>query len=146
MSTTKTLSDRKIIRKMSQQLSMLDRGWLEKDSSSNRNLRNTRKLKSLWSAWDDDPSVRPVICQRIKQLTYETFYDQKKIIHSLTNIILEVISLESKILSKKVVMLDGKELLRVMHEDHSDSIDINLQTVLKEILNVSETSEHQTNG
>ena len=72
--------------------------------------------------------------------------DQKKTIQSLTNIILEVISSESNILSKKVVMLDGKELLRVMHEDHSDSIDINLQSVLKEILNVSETSEHQTNG
>ena len=146
MSTTKTLSDRKIIRKMSQQLSMLDRRWLEKDSSSNRNLRNTRKLKSLWSAWDDDPSVRPVICQRIKQLTYETFYDQKKTIQSLTNIILEIISSESKIVSEKAILLDGTDILRVIHEGQCDSIDINLQSVLKEILNVSETSEHQTNG
>mgnify|MGYP001369472833 CR=1 FL=1 len=146
MSTTKTLSDRKIIRKMSQQLGMLDRRWLEKQSSSNRNSRNRRKLKSLWSAWDENPSVRPVICQRIKQLTYETFYDQKKTIQSLVNIILEVMSSESKILSKKVVMLDGKELLRIIQEGHSNSIDINLQTALKEILNVSETTEHQTNG
>ena len=146
MSTTKTLSDRKIIRKMSQQLGMLDRRWLEKQSSSNRNSRNRRKLKSLWSAWDENPSVRPLICQRIKQLTYETFYDQKKTIQSLVNIILEVMSSESKILSKKVVMLDGKELLRIIQEGHSNSIDINLQTALKEILNVSETTEHQTNG
>ena len=146
MSTTKTLSDRKIIRKMSQQLSMLDRRWLEKDSSSNRNSRNTRKLKSLWSAWDDDPSVRPVICQRIKQLTYETFYDQKKTIQSLTNIILEIISSESIIVSEKAILLDGTDILRVIHEGQCDSIDINLQSVLKEILNVSETSEHQTNG
>ena len=146
MSTTKTLSDRKIIRKMSQQLGMLDRRWLEKQSSSNRNSRNRRKLKSLWSAWDENPSVRPVICQRIKQLTYETFYDQKKTIQSLVNIILEIMSSESKILSKKVVMLDGKELLRIIQEGHSNSIDINLQTALKEILNVSETTEHQTNG
>ncbi|MDG1988080.1 MAG: hypothetical protein P8J18_08880 [Halieaceae bacterium] len=146
MSTPKPLSDRKIIRKMSQQLGMLDRGWIEKKSSKNRNSRKAKKLKSLWSAWDEDPSVRPVICQRIKQLTYETFYDQEKTIQSLANIILEVISSESKILSKKVVMLDGKELLRVIHEGHSDSIDINLQTTLKEILNVSETTEHQANG
>ena len=142
MSTPKTLSDRKIIRKMSQQLGMLDRGWLEKKSSSNPKSRNTRKLKYLWSTWDDDPSVRPVICQRIKQLTYETFYDQKKTIQSLANIILEVISSESKILSKKLILLDGKELLRVIHEGNNDTIDIDLQTVLKDILNVSETTEH----
>ena len=146
MSTTKRLSDRKIIRKMSQQLGMLDRGWLEKQSSNNSKSRNARKLKSLWSAWDEDPSIRPIICQRIKQLTYENFYDQKKTIQSLADIILEVISSESKILSKKVILLDGKELLRVIHEDHSDTIDIDLQTVLKDILNVSETTEHQTNG
>ena len=145
MNTIKTLSDRKILRKMSQKLGMLDRGWLEKESSSDHNSRNTRKLKSLWSAWDEDPSVRPVICQRIKQLTYENFYDQKKTIQSLANIILEIISSESKILSEKVILLDGTDILRVIHEGHSDSIDINLQTVLKEILNVSETSEHQTN-
>ena len=146
MSTTKNLSDRKILRKISQKLGMLDRRWLEKDSSSNRHLRNTRKLKSLWSAWDEDPSVRPIICQRIKQLTYENFYDQKKTIQSLTNIILEIISSESKILSEKVILLDGTDILRVIHEGQSDTIEINLKTVLKEILNVSETSEHQTNG
>ena len=146
MSTTKRLSDRKILRKISQQLGMLDRGWLEKKSSSNRNSRNTRKLKSLWSAWDEDPSVRPVICQRIKQLTYENFYDQKKTIQSLTNIIEQIISSESKILWKKVILLDDTDLLRVIHEGESDTIEINLQTVLKEILTVSETSEHQTNG
>ena len=146
MSTTKRLSDRKIIRKMSQELRMLDRGWLEKQSSNNSNSRNARKLKSLWSAWDEDPSIRPVICQRIKQLTYENFYDQKKTIQSLADIILEVISSESKILSKKVILLDGKELLRVIHEGHSATIDIDLQTVLKDIVNVSETTEHQTNG
>ena len=146
MSTTKILSDRKILRKISQKLGMLDRRWLEKDSSSNRHLRNTRKLKSLWSAWDEDPSVRPIICQRIKQLTYENFYDQKKTIQSLANIILEIISSESKILSEKVILLDGTDLLRVIHESQSDTIEINLQTVLKEILNVSETTEHQTNG
>ena len=146
MSTTKRLSDRKIIRKMSQQLGMLDRGWLEKQSSNNSESRNARKLKSLWSAWDEDPSIRPIICQRIKQLTYENFYDQKKTIQSLADIILEVISSESKILSKKVILLDGKELLRVIHEGHSGTIDIDLQIVLKDILNVSETTEHQTNG
>ena len=146
MSTTKRLSDRKIIRKMSQELRMLDRGWLEKQSSNNSNSRNARKLKSLWSAWDEDPSIRPIICQRIKQLTYENFYDQKKTIQSLADIILEVISSESKILSKKVILLDGKELLRVIHEGHSATIDIDLQTVLKDIVNVSETTEHQTNG
>ena len=146
MNTIKTLSDRKILRKMSQKLGMLDRGWLEKESSSDRNSRNTRKLKSLWSAWDEDPSVRPVICQRIKQLTYENFYDQKKTIQSLANIILEIISSESKILREKVVLPDGTDLLRVIHEGHSNAIEINLQTVLKEILDVSETSEHQTNG
>ena len=146
MSTPKTLSDRKIIRKMSQQLGMLNRGWLEKKSSGNRSSRNTRKLKSLWSVWDEDPSVRPVICQRIKQLTYENFYDRKKTMQSLANIVLEVISSEAKILSKKIVLLHGKELLRVIHEDHSDSIDINLENVLQGILNVSETTEHQTNG
>ena len=146
MSTAKRLSDRKIIRKMSQQLGMLDRGWLEKQSSNNSESRNARKLKSLWSAWDEDPSIRPIICQRIKQLTYENFYDQKKTIQSLADIILEVISSESKILSKKVILLDGKELLRVIHEGHSDTIDIDLQTVLKDIVNVSETTEHQTNG
>ena len=145
MSTTKILSDRKILRKISQKLGMLDRGWLEKKSSSNRNSRNTQKLKSLWSAWDEDPSVRPVICQRIKQLNYENFYDQKKTIQSLANIILEIISSESKILSGKVILLDGTDLLRVIHESQSDTIEINLQTVLKEILNVSETTEHQTN-
>ena len=146
MSTPKTLSDRKIIRKMSQQLGMLDRRWLEKQSSSNRNSRNRRKLKSLWSAWDENPSVRPVICQRIKQLTYETFYDQKKTIQSLANIILEIISSESKILSKKVILLDGTHILRVIHEGQSNTIDIDLQIVLKEVLNVSETTEHQTYG
>ena len=146
MSTTKRLSDRKIIRKMSQQLGMLDRGWLEKQSSNNSESRNARKLKSLWSAWEEDPSIRPIICQRIKQLTYENFYDQKKTIQSLADIILEVISSESKILSKKVILLDGKELLRVIHEGHSATIDIDLQTVLKDIVNVSETTEHQTNG
>ena len=146
MSTTKTLLDRKILRRMSQQLGMLDRGWLEKLSSSNRNSRNAQKLKSLWSAWDEDPSIRPIICQRIKQLTYENFYDQKKTIQSLADIILEVISSESKILSKQVILLDGKEILRVIHEGHSATIDIDLQTVLKDIVNVSETTEHQTNG
>ena len=144
MSTTKILSDRKILRKISQKLGMLDRRWLEKDSSSNRHLRNTRKLKSLWSAWDEDPSVRPIICQRIKQITYENFYEQRKTIQSLANIILEEISLESKILSKKVILHDGKELLRVVNEDQSGTIDIDLQIVLKEVLNVSETTEHQT--
>ncbi len=146
MSTTKTLLDRKILRRMSQQLGMLDRGWLKKQSSSNRNSRNTRKLKSLWSAWDEDPSVRPVICQRIKQMTYENFYDQRKTIQSLVNIILEEISLESKILSKKVILRDGIELLKVSHEGQSDTIDIDLQTVLKGVLDVSETTEHQTYG
>ena len=144
MSTTKTLLDRKILRRMSQKLGMLDRQWLRKQSSNNRNSRNSRKLKSLWSAWDEDPSVRPVICQRIKQITYENFYDQRKTIQSLSNIILEVISSESKILSKKVILLDGIELLRVVNEGQSDTIDIDLQIVLKEVLNVSETTEHQT--
>lgn len=144
MSTPKRLLDRKIIRRMSQQLGMLDRQWLRKQSSNNRNSRNSRKLKSLWSAWDEDPSVRPIICQRIKQITYENFYDQRRTIQSLANIILKEISLESKILSKKVILHDGKELLRVVNEDQSGTIDIDLQIVLKEVLNVSETTEHQT--
>ncbi len=144
MSTPKRLLDRKIIRRMSQQLGMLDRQWLRKQSSNNRNSRNSRKLKSLWSAWDEDPSVRPIICQRIKQMTYENFYDQRRTIQSLANIILKEISLESKILSKKVILHDGKELLRVVNEDQSDTIEIDLQIVLKEVLNVSETTEHQT--
>ena len=144
MSTPKRLLDRKIIRRMSQQLGMLDRQWLRKQSSNNRNSRNSRKLKSLWSAWDEDPSVRPIICQRIKKITYENFYDQRRTIQSLANIILKEISLESKILSKKVILHDGKELLRIINEGQSDTIDIDLQIVLKEVLNVSETTEHQT--
>ena len=144
MSTTKTLLDRKIIRRMSRKLGMLDRQWLRKQSSNNRNSRNSRKLKSLWSAWDEDPSVRPVICQRIKQITYENFYDQRRTIQSLAKIILEEISLESKILSKKVIRHDGKELLRLVYEGQSDTINIDLQIILKEVLNVSETTEHQT--
>ena len=144
MSTPKRLLDRKIIRRMSQQLGMLDRQWLRKQSSNNRNSRNSRKLKSLWSAWDEDPSVRPVICQRIKQMTYENFYNKRRTIQSLANIILKEISLESKILSKKVILHDGKALLRVVNEDQSDTIDIDLEIVLKEVLNVSETTEHQT--
>ncbi len=144
MSTTKTLFDRKILRRMSQKLGMLDRRWLKKQPSNNRNSRNTRKLKSLWSAWDEDPSVRPVICQRIKQITYENFYVQRKTMQSLADIILEEISLESKIISKEVILLNGIELLRVGHEGQSDTIHIDLQTVLKGVLNVSETTEHQT--
>ena len=146
MSTTKTLFDRKILRRMSQKLGMLDRRWLKKQSANNRNSRNTRKLKSLWSVWDEDPSVRPVICQRIKQITYENFYVQRKTMQSLANIILEEISLESKIVSKEVILLNGIELLRVSHEGQSDTIEIDLQTVLKGVLNVSETTEHQTYG
>ena len=144
MSTPKRLLDRKIIRRMSQQLGMLDRQWLRKQSSNNRNSRNSRKLKSLWSAWDEDPSVRPIICQRIKQMTYENFYDQRKTIQSLANIVLEEISLESKNLSKKVILHDGVEPLRVVNEGQSDTIDIDLQILLREVLNVSETTEHQT--
>ena len=74
----------------------------------------------------------------------ENFYDQRKTIRSLANIILEEISLGSRILSKKVILHDGIELLRVVNEDQSDTIDIDLQIVLKEVLNVSETTEHQT--
>ena len=146
MSTTKTLLDRKILRRMSQKLGMLNRRWLRKQFSNSRNSRNTRKLKSLWSAWDEDPSVRPVICQRIKQITYQNFYDQRKTIQSLTNIILEELSLESRILSTKVILHDGIELLRVVNEGQSDTVDIDIQTVLKGVLNVSETTEHQTWG
>ena len=144
MSTTKTLLDRKILRRMSQKLGMLNRRWLRKQPSNNRNSRNTRKLKSLWSAWDEDPSVRPVICQRIKQITYQSFYDKRETMQSLTNIILEEISSESKNLSKKIILHDGIELLSVVNEDQNDTIDIDLQIVLKEVLNVSETTEHQT--
>ena len=144
MSTTKTLLDRKILRRMSQKLGILNRRWLRNQSSNSPNSRNTRKLKSLWSAWDEDPSVRPIICQRIKQMTYENFYDQRRTIQSLANIILKEISLESKILSKKVILHDGKELVRIVNEGQSDTIDIDLQIVLKEVLNVSETTEHQT--
>ena len=77
-------------------------------------------------------------------VTYENFYDQRRTIQSLAKIILEEISLESKILSKKVILHDGIELLRVVNEGQSDTIDIDLQIVLKEVLNVSETIEHQT--
>ena len=143
MNSIKQLSDRKIIRKMSQQLGMLDRTLLENNFSINSNSRRTmQKLKSLWSAWDEDPSVRPVICQRIKIMTFKHFFDRTETMYLLAEIISNILSTEAKVLSKEVVLHPGTEQITVRFEDHSETLNIDLKTVLNNILNVSETTEH----
>ena len=143
MNSIKQLSDRKIIRKMSQQLGMLDRTLLENNFSINSNSRRTmQKLKSLWSAWDEDPSVRPVICQRIKIMTFKYFFDRTETMYLLANMISNILSTEAKVLSKEVVLQPDREQVTVRFEDHSETLDIDLKAVLNNILNVSETTEH----
>ncbi len=127
---------------MSQQLGVLDRTWLEKGSAAPSHRRTERKLRSLWLAWDQDPTIRPVICQRIKQLTYQMYFNEEQTIAQVAEKTSKTISCNKNVSSTKILQQDGQTVLKVVYQDGGGQ-ELNLDTILKSALSVSETSEHR---
>ena len=142
MKTQNKLFDRKFLRKMSEHLGVLDRTWLKKGAAAPSYRRTERKLKSLWLSWDQDPTVRPVICQRIKQLTYQMYFHEEQTIKEVAKKTSEAISADEIFSSNEIFQRDGQKLLKVVYQNGGEK-ELNLYTILQGALSVSETSEHQ---